>query len=58
MMMKNYDGLNGKITSQIGLSFLTILIGFLSLVAHNQAKQTGVLLNLIKHHQSDIGKIY
>ena len=42
MMMKNYDGLNGKITSQIGLSFLTILIGFLSLVAHNQAKQTGV----------------
>ena len=42
MMMKNYDGLNGKITSQIGLSFLTILIGFLSLVTHNQAKLTGV----------------
>ena len=41
-MMKNYGELNGKITSKIGLLFLTILLGFLSLVAHNQAKLTGV----------------
>ena len=58
MMRKNFDGLNGNTTSQIGLIFLTILIGFVSLVAHNQAKLTVTPVNLIKHQQSDIGKIY
>ena len=57
-MRKNFDGLNGNTASQIGLIFLTILIGFVSLVAHNQAKLTVTPVNLIKHKHSDIGKIY
>ena len=43
--------------TQIGLIFLTILFGIL-IIAGSESGKTNVLLNLIKHQQSDIYKIY
>ena len=43
--------------TQIGLIFLTILFGIL-IIGGSESGKTNVLLNLIKHQQSDIYKIY
>ena len=51
-MMKNYDQSVEINIIQIGLIFLTILIG------GSGSRKTNALLNLIKHQQPDIDKKY
>ena len=55
--MKTMINQSKKILIQIGLTFLTMHIRIL-IIGGSGSGKTNVLLNLIKHQQPDVDKIY